>query len=124
MLGIGFALRIGVPYAAAARRAGAAAFGHPKAFAVALSHRRAVKRLCAWDDRMLKDIGLTRSDVIGALSERLSRDPSAVLAARVGRRPTGVSGGRTRSPPASKEQQGVPSKWNASPQKQSCGSSA
>jgi uncharacterized protein YjiS (DUF1127 family) len=124
MLGIGFALRVGVPYATGVKRAGAAALGHAKAFAVALSHRRAVKRLCAWDDRMLKDIGLTRSDVVGALSEPLSRDPSAVLAARVGRRPTGVSGGRTRSSPASKEQQGVPSNWNASSRKQTCGSSA
>ena len=124
MLGMGFTLTIGVPYATAVKRVGAAVLGHAKALAVALSHRREIKRLCAWDDRMLKDIGLTRSDVVGALSEPLSRDPSAVLAARFGRRPTGVSGGRTRSPPASKEQHGAPSKWKALPQKQSCGSSA
>jgi len=49
---------------------------------VAVRPRREVRQLCAWDDAMLKDIGLTRSDVVGALSEPLSRDPSAVLAAR------------------------------------------
>src|SRR5829696_5726879 len=94
MLGIGFALRVGVPYATGVKRAGAAALGHAKAFAVALSHRRAVKRLCAWDDRKLKDIGLTRSDVVGALSEPLSRDPSAALAARLGRHRGGARRGQ------------------------------
>ena len=58
----------------------------------AIRHRREIRQLCAWDDSMLKDIGLTRSDVVGALSEPLLRDPSAVLAARFGRR-----GGRSRS---------------------------
>src|SRR3954451_2909700 len=65
------------------------------AIAAAIRHRREVRQLCAWDDRMLKDIGMTRSDVMGALSEPLSRDPSAVLAARFGRRR-----GRARCPQA------------------------
>jgi len=55
------------------------------AIATAIRHRLEVRQLYAWNDRMLKDIGLTRSDVVGALSEPLSRDPSAVLAARFGR---------------------------------------
>src|SRR5918993_5424031 len=97
MLGMGFTLTIGVPYATAVKRVGAAVLGHAKALAVALSHRRAVKRLCAWDNRMLKDIGLTRSDVIGALSEPLSRDPSAALAARLGRRRGGARCGQRPS---------------------------
>src|SRR3954451_16186802 len=60
------------------------------AIARAIRHRREVRQLCTWDDGMLKDIGLTRSDVMGALSEPLSRDPSAVLAARFGRRRGGA----------------------------------
>ena len=45
----------------------------------ALKHRREVKHLAEFDDRMLKDIGLTRSDVSGALAEPFTRNPSWVL---------------------------------------------
>jgi uncharacterized protein YjiS (DUF1127 family) len=45
----------------------------------ALRHRREVRHLAEFDDRMLKDIGLTRSDVYSALSEPLIRNPSWVL---------------------------------------------
>ncbi len=45
----------------------------------ALRHRREIKHLAEFDDRMLKDIGLTRSDVSSALSKPLSRNPSWVL---------------------------------------------
>jgi uncharacterized protein YjiS (DUF1127 family) len=45
----------------------------------ALRHRREIKNLAEFDDRMLKDIGLTRSDVSSALSEPLTRNPSWVL---------------------------------------------
>ena len=45
----------------------------------ALQHRREVKHLAEFDDRMLKDIGLTRSDVSGALAEPITRNPSWVL---------------------------------------------
>jgi uncharacterized protein YjiS (DUF1127 family) len=45
----------------------------------ALRHRGEIKHLAEFDDRMLKDIGLTRSDVSSALSEPLLRNPSWVL---------------------------------------------
>src|SRR5215213_11436860 len=64
--------------------------GRTAAIATAMRHRREVRQLCTWDDGMLKDIGLTRSDVVGALSEPLSRDPSAVLVAQFGRRRGGA----------------------------------
>jgi uncharacterized protein YjiS (DUF1127 family) len=52
------------------------------AFARALSHRSDVQTLLEMDDRCLKDIGLTRDDVLGALSESLARDPSKILLVR------------------------------------------
>ncbi|MGF9757028.1 DUF1127 domain-containing protein [Microvirga sp. 0TCS3.31] len=45
----------------------------------ALRHRGEIRHLAEFDDRMLKDIGLTRSDVSCALSEPLLRNPSWVL---------------------------------------------
>ena len=50
-----------------------------------LKHRREVKHLAEFDERMLKDIGLTRSDVYSALSEPLLRNPSWVLVRSVER---------------------------------------
>jgi uncharacterized protein YjiS (DUF1127 family) len=48
----------------------------------ALMHRRAVMRLSELDERGLKDIGLVRSDVEGALASSWLSDPSSILAAR------------------------------------------
>jgi uncharacterized protein YjiS (DUF1127 family) len=50
----------------------------------ALVHRREVMRLAELDERGLKDIGLVRSDVAGALAASWLDDPSAVLAQRAG----------------------------------------
>jgi uncharacterized protein YjiS (DUF1127 family) len=52
----------------------------------ALEHRREVKALTELDERTLKDIGLSRSDVEGALSEPFFRNPSLVLVRTVERR--------------------------------------
>ncbi|NIX76682.1 DUF1127 domain-containing protein [Microvirga terricola] len=52
----------------------------------ALKHRREVMHLAEFDDRMLKDIGLTRADVEGALAEPLVRNPSSVLVRCAARR--------------------------------------
>ena len=61
----------------------------------AIVNRSSVTTLAAWDDRMLKDIGLTRGDVDGALSQPWHRDPSRELMVRrvenrVRRRPAAV----------------------------------
>lgn len=45
----------------------------------AVLHRRQVVRLLDLDDRQLRDIGLIRNDVLGALAEPIVRDPSHVL---------------------------------------------
>src|SRR3954462_3998904 len=68
--------------------------GRTAAIATAIRHRCEVRQLCTWDDGMLKDIGLTRTDVVGALSEPLFRDPSAVLAARFGSHRSGAHRGK------------------------------
>jgi len=45
----------------------------------ALRARHAVRGLCQYDERMLKDIGLTYSDVSAALDCPLGQDPSRHL---------------------------------------------
>jgi len=48
----------------------------------ALVHRREVMHLSELDERGLKDIGLVRSDIAGALATSWLEDPSSVLQAR------------------------------------------
>lgn len=75
MSALSFIAPVGASTAAFARRSLA-----PVASVLrALSHRLEVRRLAYLDERMLKDIGLTRTDVAGALSEPLFRDPSRLL---------------------------------------------
>ncbi|WP_291976082.1 DUF1127 domain-containing protein [Chelatococcus sp.] len=52
----------------------------------ALRHRREVWQLTEFDERALHDIGLSRSDVAGALSQPLHSDPSVILAERAEKR--------------------------------------
>ncbi|MCW6509502.1 DUF1127 domain-containing protein [Lichenifustis flavocetrariae] len=47
-----------------------------------LSRRLVMGQLGQMDDRMLKDIGLTRHDVWSAMAEPLFRDPTVGLVAR------------------------------------------
>jgi hypothetical protein len=49
----------------------------------AVAGRRALRNLASFDDRMLKDIGLSRSDLRNAAAEPIYRDPTAILAGRV-----------------------------------------
>jgi len=50
---------------------------------LAFKNRRDAAVLASFDDRMLADIGLTRSDLREAFSEPLWRDPSPILVNRV-----------------------------------------
>lgn len=47
----------------------------------AFRNRRSVSRLLEWDDRMLRDIGLTQHDVRSALSGHVGEDPGLRLGA-------------------------------------------
>jgi len=47
-----------------------------------LKHRQDAAILAGFDDRMLSDIGLTRSDLRDAYAEPLWRDPTWILAKR------------------------------------------
>jgi uncharacterized protein YjiS (DUF1127 family) len=54
---------------------------------VAIKHRRELAYLADLDDRMLADIGLTRSDLRDAYSEPPWQDSTSMLARRAGRAP-------------------------------------
>ena len=71
----------------------------------AMKNRHDAGLLAGFDDRMLADIGLTRSDVRDAYSVPLWRDPTVILKDRVGERhryrhgaPFGLSGQNVASP--------------------------
>jgi uncharacterized protein YjiS (DUF1127 family) len=57
-----------------------------RAISRALKNRRDAAMLAGMDDRMLADIGLTRSDLRDAYAEPLWRDPTDRLADRVSER--------------------------------------
>ena len=61
---------------------GAVAVRAGRRLAEAWRHRNDATVLAAFDDRMLADVGLTRSDLNDALAEPLWRDPTSVLARR------------------------------------------
>lgn len=63
----------------------------------ALKHRQDAQMLAGLDERMLKDIGLTRSDLRDAYAEPIWRDPTAVLVA-CGRTPRRTPPGHLRAP--------------------------
>ena len=48
----------------------------------AWERRRLIGRLGALDDHMLRDIGITRQDIVSVLAEPMFRDPSQKLAER------------------------------------------
>jgi uncharacterized protein YjiS (DUF1127 family) len=52
----------------------------------AFKHRRDAAALASFDDRMLADIGLSRSDLRDALAEPMWRDPTAILVNRADER--------------------------------------
>jgi uncharacterized protein YjiS (DUF1127 family) len=59
-----------------------AAFSVAKRLNRALAHRSQLRDLAQFDDHMLHDIGLSRSEVNGALEAGLFTDPAQGLAAR------------------------------------------
>lgn len=56
-------------------------------FGEVIQNRRQLHELSHWDRHALKDIGLTPSDLVGALSLPLHQDPSEHLAQMSGRSP-------------------------------------
>lgn len=56
-----------------------AAYGRVVGIVRAARNRRAVAKLLEWDERMLRDIGLTPGDVHAAMALRVSEDPSQKL---------------------------------------------
>jgi uncharacterized protein YjiS (DUF1127 family) len=89
--------QIALPFLRAIRAVGVGSANRIARLAKALRNRRDLEFLAGLDDRLLKDIGLTRSDVRFALAEPFWRDPGAVLIARVGQR--GIAKARPTSVP-------------------------
>jgi len=93
MLLMTFATKSLSSVSAGVTRVAAFAFNPIVSLAKALIHRREVLRLGELDERSLKDIGLVRSDLDGALAVSWRSDPSLVLAERSSAR-TGVAAQR------------------------------
>lgn len=82
MSSLAFSLIPPAPQGTAARRVIRRAAGIVIAVTRAIMHRREVTDLLHLDERQLKDIGLVRGDVLGALAGPLSADPSIILRLR------------------------------------------
>lgn len=82
MLLMTFATKSLSSVSAGATRVAALGFTPIAALVKALIHRREVLRLGELDERSLKDIGLVRSDLDGALAVSWLSDPSVILAER------------------------------------------
>jgi uncharacterized protein YjiS (DUF1127 family) len=76
------------------------------AWAQTRRHHREVALLQTFDERMLRDVGLTRADVQGAASTPWWRDPAAILRGRAG--PRGHNRRPTPVPPAPSIVPGLP----------------
>jgi len=66
----------------AVRSVATTVFDFAKATLRAVINRRSVNVLAEMDDRMLRDIGLTRGDVDSALAQPWHKDPSRMLTVR------------------------------------------
>ncbi len=78
-------------------------------FQTAMANRRAAKELLHWDARALKDIGLTRGDVRGALAEPLNTDPTEFLSLiAAGREVAPRRDGANRMPATGRKPAGMP----------------
>lgn len=64
------------------RAASAVGRGFSKAFSAYLA-RRAIMPLLYANERMLRDVGLSRADIVDCLSGSLCADPSRLLIARI-----------------------------------------
>jgi uncharacterized protein YjiS (DUF1127 family) len=73
---------LSVPFAQAFAGFAAIAARFGRRVVAAWLHRNDFVVLASLDDRMLRDIGLTRGDLNDALAEPLWRDPTAVLVRR------------------------------------------
>lgn len=92
------------PLARVVRAAGAVALRAVDIYR-SFKSRREMRMLAGFDDRMLADIGLTRSDLRDAVAEPLWRDPTHVLVTRVRER----RAARPASHPSPAEFAGSPS---------------
>jgi uncharacterized protein YjiS (DUF1127 family) len=86
-------------FGALVRAVAASALRQASALRRAMRHRREVMELASFDDRLLKDIGITRTDVVGALSEPYYVDPSTLLRLRSVERRALARSAALRAPP-------------------------
>ena len=66
--------------------------------ATAILARRAITPLLYANERMLRDIGLSRADIIDSLAEPLGTDPSQLLIARINKKRKSIPANDAGSP--------------------------